>query len=208
MKRFAGLITGVLALGLMVSIVPSSWAQGGTRVAIINMDVILKNYQKVKFFKTELKNVAEPYRKKVKKYEDYYKRWKEIETNQTKSKKDRTDARKQAILWKRKIEDLTNEANKKIMDMGQNNLVRLYRDLEAVVAGYAKANGYHLVFHHFTPEDPKQRYSWANLDRILNRPMQAGSVGTIYVSSAVDISGEILEILNRKYPSGKDAQGR
>ncbi|MGF1579281.1 MAG: OmpH family outer membrane protein [Gemmataceae bacterium] len=208
MKRFAGLTTSVLALGLMFSVVSTSWAQNGTRVGIVNMDIILKNYKKVQFFKTELKNVAEPYREKVKKYEDYYKRWKEIEGNPQKSKKERTDANKQAVLWKRKIEDLTNEANKKIMDMGQNNLVRLYRDLETVIAGYAKANGYHLVCHHFDPVDPKQKYSWANLDRRLNRPMQAGSMSPIYVSNAIDISNDVLSILNRQYPDDKNAQGQ
>ncbi len=218
--------TAILALGFCFLLIGSTPAQEqqskkpnpakkksdqanrrGTRIAFVNMDIVLKRYKKVQFFKDELRNVAEPYRKKVKKFEEYNKRWKEIEDdNEDITDKKRVEAHKQAVLWKRKIEDLTNEANKKIMDLGQYNLIALYKELEEVTKQVAKKKGYDLVLHHFNPVDKRQRYSWANLDRILNRPMQAGSVSVLYVSPRVDISQEVLRILNERYAKEQKAK--
>lgn len=210
MKRIFTIAAGIAALGALAYFGSTLFIQtptygqaasvAGQRVALVNMYVVMKGYKKVEFYKQEIKRVAQPYETEIKKYQKNYKGWLAISKDITKSKEEREKAAKYARDFKRQIEDLGSEANKKIMTMGQQQVVAVYREIEETIQRYARANGIHLVLHYLDPTDESERYAARNIDRKLNGCSNAGACSPIYHDPSLDISQQVLQILNQQYP--------
>lgn len=205
MKKSLACTVSVASLGVVMLCLAAApvkaQGQGGMRIAVINMDVVRKGYKKIDFYKQEIQDLAKPYEGEIKKYKDWYDQWSKVASTETSSKEERDKAAKQAVICKRRLEDLSAEANKKIMDASQRQVLLVYREIEDVVESYAKANGIQLVLHYADPIDPSQKYSPPNIHRKLNGVSNVGATGLMYSAPGIDISQEIVNVLNQRYPA-------
>lgn len=213
MKRFFAITAGLAALGVVLYGANLLLAQapglpaggavastGAVRIAVVNMDIVRKGYKKIEFYKQEIQNMAKPFEEKLEQYKKYYEGWTKL-SKEGKDAAERDNASKQALVVKRHLEDLTNEANKKIMEVSQRQVLQVYREIEDVIESYAKANGIHMVMHYADPIDPSEKYSAPNIHRKLNGCSNVGACGPIYIAPNIDISQEIVNVLNERYPA-------
>lgn len=214
MKRIAGLSVAVVALGALVWLGNNLWAQnaGGmpqapqvTKLAVINMYVIMKGYKKVDMYRAELQKLAEPFEKKDKELRDNMKGWQTVAQDPKHSKEKRDEAEKHVTTLKRLLEDNGNEATKIIGAKQEQQIIQMFHEIEDAVKHYARANGIHVVLHHNEPVNQTEVYSAANIQRKMKGVGMSGSVGALYVADGLDISQAIVSMLNARFPGAGTA---
>jgi Skp family chaperone for outer membrane proteins len=198
----AGISAGVVTFGLLAYLGNSLWvhaqpgASGGTRVATVNMYVVMKNYKKVEVYKNEITKLAEPFETKMKELQKNYDQWVTYSKTPNLSEADKNKATQALTTLKRQMEDHRTEAQKVLMKRGQEQIVQVYREIEDAVQKYAASNGIHLVLHYLEPVG-SEVYTATNVDRKMNGPGNVGACSPIFIApSGVDISNEVVHVLN------------
>jgi hypothetical protein len=86
------------------------------------------------------------------------------------------------------------------MKRAQEQIVQVYREIEAAVQKYAGANGIHIVLHYVEPAN--QTYTPMNIDRKLTGCGNAGACCPLYIGPGVDITTPVVNVLNSSLASG------
>lgn len=210
MKRLIRLaVAASLAVGWLAAGAGWTWAQSGssgTRVAVVNLYVVFKDSVRIKNFKEEMKKLTEPHDKKIKEYRKGYDGWTKAYKTETDNAK-KEQARKYALNYKRALEDEVASVNKKLEEHSKRHVVALYREIEAAVARYAKANAIQLVFYYFDPIEPDQRYDAQNLHQKFAAASNVRAASPIYIADGLDISAPVTQMLNSMYTSAGAGAG-
>jgi Skp family chaperone for outer membrane proteins len=195
-KRKFGIITGIAALALAVY-VASLWAQNTqgrgpalqTKVAVVNLPMVIKNYDKYKNYEKDLKEFAEGYQKKEE----------AIKAEMTKLRVDDKlsveEKEQQAKRCQRDLEDLGLQFKKEIAKKQEAQLVTLYQEVEDMVKRVAETYNFEMVLQYSDAPDPKDRNTAMNI----LRKVQGGMCGPMYAASGLDISQMVYYNLNRLY---------
>lgn len=173
--------------------VTSSPAVGKSRVAIVNLQEVLKNYPKFTAFRDQLKAKAEQYdqtlNNKIKRVQGLEKEYKDPKTTQQKKEQ----IEKEVKQLKFDMDELKAQARKDVMKFQDEQVTQMYREVEAVVKEYATANGIELVFRF--NEDWGQDYH--NPDQTVAR--MSMPFWPMHHDKGADITQAIASLLNRKY---------
>lgn len=171
---------------------PAGMAQPKTRVALLNLTYVIKNYNKFKSFQEELKKTVEPYQAKDTSLKaEGEKLAKEAQApNTTAEKRDQIEKKLKDL--QRQIEDNKNDAQKIVVKKQEEQLKILYMDVRSVVDRYAQAHNFEMVLHYNDAVTPDDYWSPANIAR----KMQAGALMPMYIANGLDISGPIVTTLN------------
>ena len=199
---------GLLALGVLCY-VGSLWAQQQpnpaqpaqaaaapprTRIALLNLTFVIKNYEKYKHFQSDLKAVMAPFmgteenlRQEAetlrKTYEEAAKKGQPIPQAEYE--------RKVKDLQRRK-EDNDAEAKMMIGKKSDEEMKILYLDVVRAAQGYAASHDFDLVLHYNDATSPEDYLSVQNIARKLN----AGALMPLYAAAGMDISQNVVELLN------------
>jgi len=199
-KRTLFLLVGVVALGTAIYASSKLFAQPAaavasgtkTKVGVLNLTYVIKNYTKFKRYQDDLKQKVDPFQAKDT-------AWKtQGETLAKDAQKPGTTATQREEIEKklkelqRQIEDNKMEAQKVLVKEQEAQLVTLYKDIRTVVDKYAVAHSYDLVLHYNDVITTDEYWSPQNIAR----KMQAGAAMPMYISGGVDISANVLQPLN------------
>lgn len=198
-------VGGVLLILWALPLMARSWHETGraapapvrparptTKVALINLSYVLKNYQKVKTFEKELKTATLPYQAKHTAYMI------EGEKLEAKAKNPKTTAvHRQQIEnrieeLKKLIEDNKTAANAELEKKRYEQKKTLYKDVEAASRRYAIANDIELVLQY---NDFSTEYEW-EVERNFYRKMHADALVPLFMAPGIDVSKEIVAALN------------
>jgi Skp family chaperone for outer membrane proteins len=218
-KRKLAIGAGLAALGVVAYIGTQLWAQAPStaaapaqpRVAVINLGYVIKNYNKAKFYETEAEEASKPFIERGEKLKSAYVQWNNyVSDPKTAAQLDenkKSEAEKNMIDIKRQIEDNNKEAQKVIGKKRELQIIQLYKEISDHVKAYAAANGFHLVLSYFESTNTADMFAGANIRRKLEG-MSVGACNPLYVADGMDISGPVLESLNRAYPGTAAAAGQ
>ena len=199
MKRTLFLLVGVVALGTAIYASSKLWAQTPgavvtgtkTKVGVVNLTYVIKNYSKFKNYQEQLKAKVDPFQLRDTMWKtDGEKLAKEAQLPSTAAPR-RDEIEKKLKDLQRQIEDNKAEAQKVLVKEQEAQLVTLYGDIRTQVDKFAVAHGYDLVFHY---NDVAREDFWRPEN--VARKMQAGAAIPMYMSGTVDISEYILRMLN------------
>ncbi len=207
-------IVGVAALGCAIyasnklwaqspSPTPSAAPQPKTKIGLVNLSRVVKEYNKFKTFQEELKNTVAPFQAKdtaLKTEGD--KLAKEAQNPQTPNAR-RDEINRKLKDIQRQLEDNKTEAEKIIVKKQEEQLVILYRDIRVVVDRYAAAHGFELIFHYNDATTPDEYWSPQNIAR----KMQAGALMPMHIANGLEISSNIISTLNAQTPASAGATG-
>ena len=175
-----------------------------TKIALLNLTYVISYYEKYKNFKDDIKKQMQPFEDMVKgKQGDMEALRKEA----LDPKNPPTEPRRQEIDRKmredqRAIEDATNEVKPKVVKQEQDEMVLLYKEVQTAASHYAAGHDFDLVLQYNEPLDPKDYYSPANIER----KMGAGALLPLYYSPGMEISQDVLAMLNASFrPAGAAA---
>jgi Skp family chaperone for outer membrane proteins len=192
---------GVLALGVLCY-VGRGWAQQQTapaaqpaprtKIALINLTYVIKNYNKYINFQNEIKQTFQP-------YEDKDKELKKKGETLTKEHTDpkTTASRKEEIEWqlnslKHQIEDNNTAAKVHLGKKSDEQMKILYMDVVDAAQRYARSHDFDLVLHYNDATTETDYFSPQNIARKL----QSGALMPLDAAPGMDISKEIVNALN------------
>jgi Skp family chaperone for outer membrane proteins len=192
---------GVLLLVAALAVAGRSWSQTKpapqpprTRVALVNLTHVLKKYDKAKEMMGEMRAALAPFQKKDAELKAQLDKLDKLLKEQPEeAARQREQIEKEMTALRREIEDVQKEAKTTISAKQDAQLVTLYRDLREAATRYAKAHDIELVLHYSDADE-------AGLDNPINvaRKMQAGACLPLYAVPRLDITDDVLEILNEK----------
>jgi Skp family chaperone for outer membrane proteins len=203
----AGVVTaGVLAyVGSLWADPPGAAPQQPAakhRVALLNLNYVLKNYQELKDFQSQVKDKVTVYQEKEKANQA---RMEKIKGDVAKT----TDAALKAKYEKemkdvaRGMQDEAEEAKGVLGKMSDEKMVEVFKKVQGTTIRYAQSHGFDLVLHYndALPNEPEY-YSPMNVAR----KIQAGACMPMHWTQGMDISHDVLETLNAAYkPAGAAA---
>lgn len=221
MKRTVVLTAGLLALGLVgylgsqlraqqpgATAPARPAAEPRTRIAVLNMAYVIKNYDKWKTFqeeiKAEFKGFEQKAQPKVKQGESLKAQLSDPKATIAPEQREAMTAELKKLS--REIEDINAEAKAAISKKGDEQMVILYREIQDISHRYALAHNFDMVLHYTEATTQPDYYSAQNIARKL----QAQALMPLYYDPGLDISREVVIALNAAYAQqrGAAAPGR
>jgi Skp family chaperone for outer membrane proteins len=165
-----------------------------TRIAVINLQQVIKNYVKWQEFEKTYKAGLEHYDKQfeVKKAEAL-----KIKNDLAKLAPDAQgrDAMEQRLRQLDfEVQTLSDQAKKELGAYRDKMAVQIYQEIEAAVKVYARANDLEMVMHYYDAIAPADLYHPANVQR----KIQTGSCIPMFMHPGMDITQPIIEMLNQR----------
>jgi Skp family chaperone for outer membrane proteins len=172
-------------------------AEPRTRVAIINVNYVFRNYDKFKTFQEELKAEFKTYETRAQPKQ------KQMEASAAQAQdpkltpEQREAALREAQRIKRELEDLAADAKMALTKKEAEQMVILYREIQDIAHRYALAHNFDLVMTYNEAVTQADYYSPANIQRKLN----AVGLMPLYYDPGLDISQQVMIALNASYRS-------
>jgi Skp family chaperone for outer membrane proteins len=210
-KRTITILAGVATLGVGIYVGSSIWAQQPaqqparpasalplqTRVAVINVAQVIKNYNKFKMYQEELKAEIKPLNDQVDKLKA------DVAARKAQASKPETTAQQRDELEQyikgveRQIQDLVEKANKNFAKKSMDQLKTIYQDVQSAATVYARANGFEMVLQYNDGADPSEVYSPSSLQQKLSNQ----ACFPLYKDERMDVTHTVTDMLNRQVPS-------
>ncbi len=172
----------------------ASASTSGTRMAILNLTYVIKNYVKYQHFQEEMKGIVEPFQKKhealQQKLEDLRKQAAALPPKGQPGQGEELE--KQARDIQRQMEDNKTEIQLKLGKRNDEEMKIIYLDVYQAVTGYATSHRYDLVMHYNDAITKEDFLSAQNIARKLN----TGALMPLIAAPNLDISKDIVDLLN------------
>lgn len=206
MKRIFAILAGIAAIGVAIYLSSRLPAQQGgyaapqTRVALINLSQVFKNYQKYHNFEEQMKADQAWYQREIDKRKTELQ---QLSTDATKT----TDAaardqmEKRSKQLQREIQDYVDDGKTRLSKREFDELVLVYREIQDAVTRYAKAQNIELVMHF---NDGIGADVWT--PTFFSAKIRNGACQPMYIASGLDITGVIAEMLNRNMAATQPIQ--
>jgi outer membrane protein len=176
---------------------PSSSAMPGTRVAVVNINSVLKNYQKAQYLNNSIKNEVQGYATQMNKIkEEIAKRQAQIANPATTPAQKETMER-EVVTMNRQLQDLDNEARKKITARQGEIAVAIFREIETVIEAVAKQNNFDLVMSYPDATTDQEKYV---VDNVV-RKMASQAAIPLFYKPHVDMTNAVTATLNASFPA-------
>lgn len=212
-KKLFSLLLGAIVLGTLMVVSTQTTAQTNgqpaasqptTRIAILNLSYVVKNYTKYTDFTNDMKKQVEVYETRVKAKKASYDQVVKEATKPDVTPQNREAYEKQIKSIQRELEDITNEGKRFVGQRSDEQMVALYGEIQRTAVRYAGARGYEMVLHFNDAQANTPEYlSPANIAR----KMQAGALMPLYVHPSLDISPLVVQTLNQGYEQEKAKAG-
>jgi Skp family chaperone for outer membrane proteins len=165
-----------------------------TRIAIINLQEVIKNYEKWKGFQREFKTVYDGYSAQFEKMKGPATELKTKLQGMPAGDAGREAVEQQMRDMDRSIQDLNDKAKRELSRMQDGASVAIFGDVQTAVISYAKAHDIELVMHYCDAVTQADFYHPANIERKL----KIGACMPLFAVDGMDITRDIIDMLNRK----------
>jgi len=183
-------------LGAQAPVKPAATTQ--TRIAMVNLRWVIKNYAKYQSFIDQMKAAEKMYIEQLTaKQKQLEAKAKEIESGTVKPA-DREKAEQEVRNLQREMEDIKLKARKEVAQRSTDEMVKVYKEVRDAAWRHAQANGFDLVLHFEGPADKTE----VDSSVLIQRNMNAGGCVPLYWNPSLDISGHVLNALNSSFKDG------
>jgi Skp family chaperone for outer membrane proteins len=202
------ILAGLATLGVGVYLGNQVWAQQGgqqaaqpaaaplqTKIALVNIAQVIKNYNKYKGYQAQLKSELAPVEKELE-----AKRAAAVAKENEATKPETPPARREQLqkeirAMQREMQDKIDEINSTTAKKRVEQLKTIYGDVQDAVAAFAKAYAYELVLQYSDGADTAEKMSGPALQQKLGN----GACFPLYVDPRMDITAPVLQMLNQHY---------
>jgi len=205
-KRKAGILARLVVLGVVVYLGGRLCAQQPvappaqptpTRIGMVNMVEVVKNYKKAQNLEAELRRLQQEWENKLKPFRDQANALKTKYQSPTLSQQEREQIEKDIRKVQMDFQVMEDDAKKDLQKRSGEVYKQIYREVEDAVNRWAGSNGYAAVFFFNDAVTPDEKYSPTNVARKFSLPAAAMP---IYIAPQVDITAIIFNNLNSMYP--------
>jgi Skp family chaperone for outer membrane proteins len=201
MRAMLWMGSGVVALAVVVG-AGRLWAESEekpakpaprTRVALLNLTYVIKNYDKYKHFQEELRKVVKPSQQKMEELhareEKLRKEMRQADLSQT--KKENIESKVKSL--QRRLEDIYAEGKVVVAKKSDVAMKTLYLDVVHAAQAYTKAHDFDLLLHYNDATSEEEMNCVQNITRKLN----TGGLTPVYAVPGIDISKGVTDLLNQ-----------
>jgi Skp family chaperone for outer membrane proteins len=175
-------------------------APAACKVGLINMASVLKGYNKFSVYNNEIEKIRVEYEKKDGELKKTQVAWQKYYVESTDTAK-KEEAEKNLAQLLAAIDVNKKEYGIVRAKKSDEQMVQMWREVESAIQKFAAPNGFHLVMHYSEPLTDADKYSPQNIQRKLVGPGSSGGVCPVYFASSMDISPDIVNMLNTMYPA-------
>jgi Skp family chaperone for outer membrane proteins len=172
-------------------------SSGRSKVAIMNINKVIKNYNRANQLGQNVANNAKVYAEQL----NALRAKATAEQNKmqnAKTEQERAASEKVLTNLQREAQDKNAEAEKEIRKQQAQVLVQIYKDVESVVAALAASNDLDMVLSY--PDAPSE--TEASSEATIIRKMQAPALMPIFYNrNALDITDAVVQTLNKSFPA-------
>ena len=168
----------------------------GTRVAVVNINKVLKEYQKAQSLNNSIKAEVQQFAGRM---EAKRKQLTDLQNELTKpglTQPQRETIEKQILGVQRELQDIDNEARKTIGKKQGDIAVQIFREIEMVIQAVATSNGFDLVLSYPDATAPEEMYTQDNIVRKL----ASQAAMPLFYKPHIDLTSAVIVTLNRSYP--------
>lgn len=212
MKRTLSILAGVAVLGAAGYFGGWAWAQytqqatptppgvaagNGplrTRIGVINMVKVLKNYKKFEAFDKQYRDEQKKYAEPIEKLRNYLIA-RDAELKKTTDPTLRTQIEQDMKQKQRELQDKDDEARKALTKMNGDMMVQIYKEVEDAVRDYARRYEIDMVVFYNDALTDADFHSALNVQR---KVVNFASLMPMYFDSRMDISDGIVYNLNQR----------
>jgi Skp family chaperone for outer membrane proteins len=164
-----------------------------TKIALINLQSVIKQYEKWQTFEGSLKTEVQKFNKD---FEQRKAKALEVKAQfeKTVDEAARDQLQNQLRTLDRELQDFGEGAKKALGKYHDEAAVQIYREVQSAVAAYARANDIELVMQYNDVIAEAELFHPANVARKLQTP----SCMPIYVTEGMDITNVIANNLNQR----------
>jgi Skp family chaperone for outer membrane proteins len=202
-KRTVSILVAVATVGIAVYVGSRLWAQQPntttrpaaplqTRVALVNLGQVIKNYQKFKTYQDQMKQKADPLQKEFETKKALITQKQALANKPDTSAAQREQLQREVKAMEREMQDKADEANANFSKERVDQLVTIYRDVQEAVAAYARSYAIELVLQ-YTDGVESEKYNPANLQQKLGNQ----ACMPIYNDPRMDITAAVITMLNQ-----------
>ncbi|GIW79910.1 MAG: hypothetical protein KatS3mg105_1717 [Gemmatales bacterium] len=199
MKRSIGLIAG---MALVFGAASESKAQSSpqysrgpvTRVALINLGQVFKNYKKFQNGQESIRQQQTAFEAEMNRLQSQATAKQNELRNPNTSAQRREQLEKELRDLKREMQDKVDEARKKVGQMQFDLLVKTYKEVQVAVERLARSRNIEMVLHYTDAIDED-----AYLPQFFQRKMANGALQPMYIAPGLDITTDVYTMLNNHY---------
>jgi Skp family chaperone for outer membrane proteins len=192
----------LLGLGLLAG---RSWSAAKpapprprSHVGLLNLAYVIKKYDRYSSIQAELKEAVSRYQETDSKLKEELEAVRK-EAALTANVERREELEQKGKELMRSIEDNKARAQKELTRKHEDHLRVLYKDVQATAEKVAVSRGFEMVLHFNDTDNAKDYWSPPNVAR----KVQAGALMPLYHVPGVDISKEVVALLNETYRDRK-----
>ena len=212
MKRTILALTGIATLGFAAYLGTGMYAKaqqpGGvqqvnstvpakplqTRIAVLNLQAVIKNYKKWQQFQDNVKATYQQYENQLKPYRDDALKLKARLDQLPAGDSAREDIERQIRDLNRKAQDQSELMKKELNKTLDQQSVQVYAEVEDVVTRFARQYEFDMVLHFNDAVAPADLHHPVNIQR----KMQLGALMPLYTAPGMDITDYITKVLNSR----------
>jgi len=166
-----------------------------TKIAILNLQHVVKNYEKWRIFEEEYKSKYKNYDAEFEKIKKEGLQLKEQLAKMTADNPQAEPIKTRLKALDRQVQDLGDTAKAQLLKLQDDMSIHIYTEVEAAVGAYAKANDIDLVMQFNDGVLPTDKSNPQNIQR----KMQTGACMPMYAVDGMDISATVIVMLNEHY---------
>lgn len=160
-----------------------------TRIALLNLTYVIKNYEKYKNFQQGIKSVVQPFQDRD---AEFRRQLDDLRKKAEEHPDQRAEIQRQAKKIQSQIEDNSMEAKIKLGKQSDEEMKILFMDVYQAVHSYARSHDFELVLHYNDAVTKEDFLSARNIARKLN----TGALMPLYMMDSMDISRDVVKLLN------------
>jgi Skp family chaperone for outer membrane proteins len=165
------------------------------RVALLNLNYVLKNYQELKDFQNTVKDKVTTYQEKEKANQAKLEKLKgEVAKTTDPALKAKTEKDMKDLA--RAMQDEADEAKNVLGKMSDEKMVEVFKKVQGTTIRYAQSHGFDLVLH-YNDAVPTEAEYYSPMN--VARKIQAGACMPMHWTQGMDISHDVLETMNTAY---------
>lgn len=198
MKKFivggAVLLTAVALIG-----VGRSWSQDKPeppaprmRIGLINLTYVVTNYDKYKSYKEGMKAEAKPYEERIKAMQEQGAALKEKYDKMDPFSDKRGEIEKEVKKLQDDMVKATEEAKQQLGKKAAMQMVEIYKEVRSACERYAQAHALEMVLQYNEPLNQDELDGAPNVERKIG----AGALIPLYTAPGLDVTKEVLAVLN------------
>jgi Skp family chaperone for outer membrane proteins len=174
-----------------------------TRIAIVNLSQVIKNYKKFQAFEGDLKSQTQAIQRDLdQKKTQATSEQKEMEQPATPPER-REQLERHIKQMQREVQDSIEDAKQKMSKREFDQLIQTYKEVKDAVDAYARAYAIELVLQYNDAVGPEVYVPGNFQHKLANRACMP-----IYVDPRMDITEPVTTMLNQKLASAAPAMSR